>query len=114
VDAALGPTLGRATLLMVIGAMWFCGLASLTSNSRMLFALARDGGVPASRAIARVGERYQTPHVAVWTCVAVAFLLALWSGTKNVIASISTIGLYASYALPLVAAERAWRRGWRP
>ena len=31
----------------VAGAMWFCGLASVTSNARMLFAFARDGGLPA-------------------------------------------------------------------
>jgi amino acid transporter len=94
--------------------MWFCGLASVTSNSRMLFALARDGGVPGARRVAEVDPRHQTPYVAVWCCVAVAFLLAVWGRAYSVIVSISTIGLYGSYALPLVAAERAWRRGWRP
>jgi amino acid transporter len=97
---------------MVIGAMWFCGLSSVTSNSRMLFAFARDGGPPGARWLARVSPRHRTPAVAVWTCVATAFLLALWSRAYNVITSISVIGFYTSYGLPIVLALRARRGGW--
>ena len=114
VEAALGPGLARVVMGVVIAAMWFCGLAAVTSNSRMLFALARDGGVPAAAHVGRVGARFQTPHVAIWSCVVVAFLLALWGRAYSVIVAISTIGLYGSYALPIWASERAWRRGWRP
>jgi amino acid transporter len=114
VEQALGARLGRAVTIVVVGAMAFCGLASVTSNSRMLFALARDGGVPGASWVATVDPRYQTPHVAVWICVTVAFVLAVWGRAYSVIVSISTIGLYGSYALPILAADRAWRRGWRP
>ena len=113
IEQALGPSLGRLVMVIVAVAMWCCGLASVTSNSRMLFALARDGGVPAAATVARVGTHYQTPHVAVWICIATAFVLAVWGRAYSVIVAISTIGLYGSYALPLVAAERAYRRGWR-
>jgi amino acid transporter len=113
VEQALGPRLARVVLGIVLGAMWFCGLASITSNSRMLFAFARDGGVPAAPTVARVG-RHQTPYVAIWLCVAVAFLLAVWGRAYSVIVSISTIGLYGSYALPIIVSEVRWRRGWRP
>jgi amino acid transporter len=113
VDAALGPRLGFAMMVIVLVAMWFCGLASVTSNSRMLFALARDGGVPRAAWVARVGARFSTPHVAVWICVGVAFLLALWGGVYSVIVSISTIGLYGSYALPIAAVELR-RERWEP
>jgi amino acid transporter len=113
VEHALSARLARAVLGIVLGAMWFCGLASITSNSRMLFALARDGGVPAAPTVARVG-RHQTPYVAIWLCVVVAFLLAVWGRAYSVIVSISVIGLYGSYALPIVASEVRWRGGWRP
>ena len=43
---ALGGRLGAALVWLVLGAMWFCGLASVTLNSSMLFAFARDGGLP--------------------------------------------------------------------
>jgi amino acid transporter len=112
VRTALGGRLGGALVWMVVGAMWFCGLSSVTSNSRMLFAFARDGGAPASAALARVSERHRTPAVAIWVCVATAFVLALWSRAYHVIVSISTIGFYVSYGLPIVLAIRARQRGW--
>jgi amino acid transporter len=112
VRTALGGRLGGALVWMVIGAMWFCGLSSVTSNSRMLFAFARDGGAPGSTALARVSERHRTPAVAIWVCVATAFVLAVWSRAYHVIVSISTIGFYVSYGLPIVLAIRARRRGF--
>jgi amino acid transporter len=112
VERALGGWLGRGMVWMVIGAMWFCGLSSVTSNSRMLFAFARDGGPPLSGYLAQVSDRYRTPTWAVWTCVAIAFLLAVWGRAYSVIVSISTIGLYAAYGLPILLAFFA-RQGGR-
>jgi amino acid transporter len=111
VRTALGGRLGAALVWMVIGAMWFCGLSSVTSNSRMLFAFARDGGPPLSPWLARVSARHRTPAVAIWACVATAFALAIWSRAYHVIVSISTIGFYVSYGLPIVLALRARRQG---
>ncbi|HZS42302.1 MAG TPA: amino acid permease [Polyangia bacterium] len=108
---ALGARLGGVMVWMVIGAMWFCGLSTVTSNSRMLFAFARDGGTPGSALLATVSDRFRTPTYAVWACVAIAFALAVWSRAYSVIVSISTIGLYASYAIPIWLNWRAQRRG---
>lgn len=109
--SALDGRLGALLVWIVIGAMWFCGLSSVTSNSRMLFAFARDGGAPASASLARVSQRHRTPAVAIWACVATAFALAVWSRAYNVIVSISTIGFYASYGIPIGLALWARRRG---
>src|SRR5262249_30670450 len=93
---------------------WFCGLSSITSNSRMLFAFARDGGVPASSFVARVGERHRSPHVAIWTSVVAAFVVAVWADAYAAIVALSTVALYASYALPVALGVRARRKGtWR-
>ena len=108
---ALGGRLGSLLVYVVLGAMWFCGLSSVTSNSRMLFAFARDGGPPFSSSLAEVSDQYQTPAVAVWVCVVTAFVLAVWSQAYNVIVSISTIGLYAAYGLPIWLALRARKSG---
>jgi len=110
-ETALGGRLGAALVWMVIGAMWFCGLSSVTSNSRMLFAFARDGGAPFSSRLAEVSDRFRTPHWAVWACVAIAFALAVWGNAYSVIVSISTIGLYAAYGLPILLVLVARRRG---
>jgi amino acid transporter len=109
---ALGQRLGAAVLWVVMGAMWFCGLSSVTSNSRMLFAFARDGGLPASRLVARVSPRFRSPHVAVWASVAAALAVGLWADAYTVMTALSTLALYASYGMPIAASlVRAPRRG---
>lgn len=111
---ALGSRAGGALLWVPMTAMWFCGLASVTSNSRMLFAFARDGGLPASAAVARVSPRFKSPHVAVWTAAAAAFAVALWSEAYEAMTALSTVALTASYGLPILAGLRARRSGrWR-
>ena len=43
--------------------------------------------------------------------MAIAFVLAVWGNAYSVIVSISTIGLYAAYGLPILLALLARRRG---
>ncbi|WP_338865815.1 amino acid permease [Myxococcus stipitatus] len=108
---ALGPALGGALVWVAIGAMWFCGLSSVTSNSRMLFAFARDNGLPASKWLSRVSPRFQSPAVAVWVSAAAALVVALWSQAYAAMVALSTLALYASYALPIWVGFRARRAG---
>ena len=67
------PSGGLASLkvLIYIGiliAQLLCGLATVTSASRMLFAFSRDGGMPmGSTALASVSPKYRTPVNAIWT-----------------------------------------------
>lgn len=102
---------GAGLIWLVMGAMWFCGLSSVTSNSRMLFAFARDGGLPFSKALSQVSARFSSPHVAIWASVAAALLVALWSDAYSVMAALSTVALYVSYGLPIAAGLWAQRRG---
>src|SRR3954470_16272464 len=74
---ALGSRLGGALVAIAMLAMWFCGLSSITSNSRMLFAFARDGGLPFSKLLARVSPRFRSPHIAVWVSAAAAMSLVV-------------------------------------
>jgi amino acid transporter len=108
---ALGARLGDALVLVAMAAMWFCGLSSVTSNSRMLFAFARDEGVPFSEQLARVSERTRSPHVAIWVSAAAALAVALWSEAYSAMVALSTIALYASYGLPIACGLLARSRG---
>ncbi|MBL9038029.1 MAG: amino acid permease [Archangium sp.] len=113
-ETSLGGV-GTALVWVCVGAMWFCGLASVTSNSRMLYAFARDGGVPASAWVARVSPRFRSPHVAVWVSAAMALAVTVWSeDAYNVMTALSTVALYASYALPIAAGFLARRSGGWP
>ena len=110
VHDALGAR-GDRLIWVAMAAMWFCGLASVTSNSRMLYAFARDGGTPFSAQIAKVSPRFSSPHVAVWVSAAAALVVAAWAQALAAMTALSTIALYASYALPIVYAFFARREG---
>lgn len=111
IEQALGGTWGRAMLWVVTIAMWFCGNSSVTANSRMLFAFSRDEGMPGWRLWGSVSPRYRTPAAAVWLAVAIAFIFAVYSKAYSVIVSISTIGLYVSYGIPVLLKLWAKYRG---
>ncbi|MEV0537768.1 amino acid permease [Kitasatospora sp. NPDC050463] len=115
---AIGPTGAKLLLLIVIGAQFFCGMASVTANSRMIYAFSRDGALPGSRLWHRIDPRTQTPTNAVWLATGGALLLglpALWNTTAyTAVTSISVIGLYLSYVIPVflrLRQGRAFPRG---
>jgi len=89
---------------MAIGAQVCCGMASVTANSRMIYAFSRDGAVPGSAFWHRVNKRTRTPTNAIWLAAAGAFLLGLpylWNYTAYAaVTSIAVIGLYIAYVLP--------------
>jgi amino acid permease (GABA permease) len=103
IDAA-GSAVGKLLLLIAIGAQLFCGMSSVTANSRMIYAFSRDGAVPGSAFWHRVNKRSRTPTNAIWLAAAGAFLLGLpylWNYTAYAaVTSIAVIGLYIAYVLP--------------
>ena len=66
-DALLPRPFGLALYAGIVAAQYLCGLATVTSASRVAFAFARDGGLPFSKQLARVSDRYKTPMVAIWS-----------------------------------------------
>ncbi len=102
-EQAFGKGFGKAMVWALLPAMWFCGLSSITANARMIFAFARDNGMPYSKLWAQVSPKFRTPAPAVWLAVALAFAIGLYSKAFTVIVSLSTIGLYISYVIPVGA-----------
>ncbi|MGO9140583.1 MAG: amino acid permease [Streptosporangiaceae bacterium] len=101
---AIGATGGKLLLLVAIGAQLFCGMSSVTANSRMIYAFSRDGALPASSVWHRVNKRTRTPTNAIWLAAASALILGLpylWNATAYAaVTSIAVIGLYIAYVLP--------------
>ncbi len=101
---AIGATGGKLLLLIVIGAQLFCGMSSVTANSRMIYAFSRDGALPGSRIWHKVNHRTRTPTNAIWLAAAGAFILGLPylvnSTAYAAVTSIAVIGLYIAYVLP--------------
>lgn len=101
---SLGPNAGRWSMALALFAMWFCGLSSVTSASRTLYAFARDRGVP--HVLSHVSPTFKTPTYAVCTFFVLPLLLiALTSHLSEdvfpAVASMSAMALYASYGMPI-------------
>jgi amino acid transporter len=116
----LNYNLGELGNLLAAGigiAMAFCGLSSIASAGRMLYAFSRDDGIPGSRWLKRVSHRFRTPANAMVAIVAVAWLFNVAAGVVGggtaivIVTAISTIFLYAAYGIPIWLALRT--DGWR-
>ena len=104
---------GKALWVGIVAANYLCGLACVTSTSRMMYAFARDGGLPASRALRRVSPRWKTPVAAIWTTVALAFASTLYTPAYTTLTTACVIFLYLSYVMPAAAGLRAHGRSWK-
>jgi amino acid permease (GABA permease) len=101
---AIGKTGAELLLLIVCVAQLFCGMSSVTANSRMIYAFSRDGALPASDFWHRVNKRTRTPTNAIWLAAGGAFILGLpylWNyAAYAAVTSIAVIGLYIAYVTP--------------
>jgi amino acid permease (GABA permease) len=105
IDAA-GRSLGIFLLFIAAVAQFFCGMASVTANSRMSYAFSRDNALPGSRLWSQVNPRTGTPTNSIWFCVFWSIVLttpALFSTTAYLaVTSIAVIGLYIAYVTPVL------------
>ncbi|XP_052198453.1 amino-acid permease BAT1 homolog [Diospyros lotus] len=108
---------GIICLGVVAMAIFFCGMSSITSNSRMAYAFSRDGAMPFSSVWHKVNKQ-DVPLNAVWLSAIVAFCMALTSLVSLVafqaMVSIATIGLYIAYALPIFFRVTLARKSFVP
>ena len=101
---AIGSLGAKLLLLVIIGAQLFCGMSSVTANSRMIYAFSRDGALPGSAIWHKVNKRTRTPTNAIWLAAGGALILGLpylWnSAAYAAVTAIATIGLYIAYVSP--------------
>jgi amino acid transporter len=105
-------------------AMAFCGLSSVASAGRMLFAFSRDDGLPGAGWLKKVSHRYRTPAnslaaivVVAWLFTIAAFAVGASGGPGGggiaiiIITAVSTIFLYAAYGVVIYlgATTDAWK-----
>jgi len=104
--------LGVALWAAIVVANYLCGLACMTSTSRMMYAFARDGGLPWSRAVSRVSPRRQTPVVAIWTTAGLALASTAYAPVYSTLTAACVVFLYLSYVMPTLVGLRALGRTW--
>ncbi|CAN5679889.1 amino acid permease [soil metagenome] len=108
---SLGEGWAEILLLIAVVAQIFCGTASVTSASRMMFAFSRDGAIPGSRIWRKVSAR-RVPHYAVAAIVVLSWALMIPTLANAAVGylvgtSIAVIGLYIAFLLPIILRLRA-------
>ena len=100
--------------ILIIGivlANYLCALAGLTSTSRMMYAFARDGGLPFSGALRQVSRKYRTPVNAIWWGGVLSIVATLYGNAFVVLSTGCAVFLYLSYMMPVAAGLRAEMKG---
>ncbi|KAL2421270.1 Choline transport protein [Exophiala dermatitidis] len=116
ISSAAGPMLqifydatnskaGSVCLLMFpLICLLFAGISIMTTSSRMVYAFARDRGLPFSRVFAKVHPTLDVPLNALWlTVILVVIFGCIFLGSTsafNAIVSASVVALGVTYAIP--------------
>jgi amino acid transporter len=117
INAIMPAGLAQVIFLGILIAQFLCGLATVTSASRMLFAFSRDDGMPiGSKALATVSPTYRTPVNAIWTATVLAILYVVLAmsikvaGTSIyvIVVNSTLVFLFLSFTVPLVAGMLAY------
>jgi len=96
----------------IVIANYICGLAGMTSTSRMIYAFARDGGLPASKALASIHPKHRTPVNAIWLTAALSAGACYYAPFMFALAAGCALFLYISYAMPVAAGLLAEGKTW--
>jgi len=110
------PTfLGKVVAVLLIIINFLCALACMTSASRMVYAFARDGGLPGSSFLSAVSPRFTTPAYAIWFVSILGVVLTVVTTPLNAFNALTTgaaMYLYVSYAMPTIAGFFAEGKTW--
>ncbi|RJG44013.1 MULTISPECIES: amino acid permease [unclassified Mesorhizobium] len=115
-DTQVHPVVKDILYFAIFISQWLCGLATVTSVSRMIFAFSRDGGLPGSKALAKVSPTYRTPVAAIWTGSVLAVLFVWGSSLVSIgetpvytiVVACTVIFLFFSFAIPITLGLFAW------
>jgi amino acid transporter len=119
-SSALDPWANKLVVLLACIGQFFCGMACVTSASRMCYAFSRDRAVPGHRIWTRLNH-HRVPAYAVLFMCACALVVTLpalhgdgaFPWPFFAVVSITVIGLYIAYVIPVYL---RWRKGddWEP
>lgn len=111
-QTSLGDRWAEFLLLIACIAQFFCGAASVTAASRMMFAFSRDGAVPGRTIWRKVTKGNRVPINAVIAIAVLSWALMIPTLANGAIGylvgtSVAVIGLYLAFAIPIALRIRA-------
>jgi amino acid transporter len=115
-STALSPGWDKMVVIIATIGQLFCGMACVTSCSRMTYAFSRDRAIPGWRLWTRLNHHRVPAYAVLLSCVAALVMTApALAGDANgapyaffAVVSICVIGLYIAYVLPVYL---RWRAG---
>src|SRR5919112_4180911 len=121
IESALSSTAGEIVILISCIGQLFCGMACVTSASRMTYAFSRDRAIPGWRLWTRLNHHRIPAYAVLFVCFwALVVTVPALEGDENAfpyaffaVVSITVIGLYIAYVIPVFL---RWRKGdaWQP
>jgi amino acid transporter len=111
-EQVLPGTFGKVLWVGIVVSNYLCGLACVTSTSRMIFAFSRDGGLPGSTALRKVSPKWKTPTTAIWTTAVLAIASTLYAPAYSTLTTACVIFLYISYVMPTAAGFFTFGKSW--
>ena len=114
----MGNSGAALALTILLCLLLFVGNSTcVATESRQMWAFARDGGMPFSKWLSRLSPRYHVPMNAIWVtmfCNVVLCLINLGSNLAfNIIIGISVVGTTATYIISISCLLSARWRGDR-
>jgi amino acid transporter len=115
-STALSTAGAKAVILISTVGQLFCGMACVTSCSRMTFAFSRDGAIPGHNLWRRLGANKTPTYAVLFVCV-FALVITIPAYFPNsagtpvaffAVTSLTVIGLYIAYTIPIYL---RWRMG---
>lgn len=110
-----GGALGLTLILFII--LFASNMTAVATESRQMWAFARDNGMPGAKWLSRVHPRFQVPMNAIWVTMLINTVLCLINlGSNlafNIIIGISVVGTTATYIISIGCLLSARWRGER-
>lgn len=120
ISQALGPVVSKYVVIIMIIAMFICGLAAQTLLIRIIYALARDNALPKSNILKIVSSTYEMPNFSIIFAGFATFILCILATVLSfngkflilpIITALSILGIYSSHAITLASSLRLMAKG---
>ena len=109
-DTVIPAWLRSPLKIGIVLSNYLCGLACVTSMSRMIYAFARDGGLPDF--MKAVSPKFRVPVAAIWVGSVAAVACTLYAPAYTTLTVACVILLYISYVMPTIVGIFAYGKTW--
>ncbi len=102
IQSVLGSTAGLVMEIFAVFSIWIAAVILILAGSRVFYAYARDGQIPAAQFFGKL-NREHVPQNGAIVCALAAILILFWTYLLNVLLAGITVLWTAAYAVVLAA-----------